>query len=65
MEKAIEEDSILKQIRHQAFEEFTERVREIILNFDNKVITNLKGSMDKRMLIVLSEIKQKGRRTYT
>ena len=60
MEKAVEEDSITKKIRHQNFEDFMERVIEIILNSDNKVITNLIGSMDKRIKML---IKCKGGRT--
>lgn len=58
--KAIVEDTKRKNITKETFDEFSSRVKDIIVNFDKKTINSLIGSMDKRIKAV---IKAKGERT--
>ena len=57
---AIEEDTKKKNITKQTFEEFSARVKNILLNFDRETINGLIGNMEKRIKAV---IKRKGQRT--
>ena len=52
--KAIKEDAIQKQIRSETFTQFSERVRDIIVNYPVKKIDRIIGSMDKRVQMVIT-----------
>ena len=58
--KAVQEQARDKMIKSETFAEFSARVRDTIVNFDRKIISNLIGNMDKRIRAV---IKCKGGRT--
>ena len=60
LEKALRDDAKKKNIRKETFQEFSARIRNIVVNYDNTVISNLIGSMDRRIKAV---IKAKGQRT--
>lgn len=47
--KRLMQDALDKQIKKETFEEFSNRVKETILNFDKQYINKLIGSMDKRI----------------
>ena len=55
-------DALDRNITHEKFEDFSERVRSTILNMDRGVIDKTIASMDKRMDIIIS--KKGGRTRY-
>jgi len=57
--EAIHEDTIVKEIRYETFEDFSARVHEIIINFPNTEIDKIINSMDRRIGQI---IKAKGNR---
>ena len=58
--KALEEDTKQKHVKSETFDQFSARVRNIIVNFDRNIINKLIGNMHKRVKAV---IKSKGERT--
>jgi transposase len=58
--RALAKDSIEKNVTSQTIEEFEERLRGIIVNFDSDLINRCIGSMDRRVREV---IKRRGGRT--
>jgi len=57
--KAIVEDTKKKNITNETFKEFSDRVKNIMVNFDISTIDNIIGSMDRRVNAI---IKAKGQR---
>lgn len=58
--REVERDSIARKLTSQTIEEFEERVRNIIVNFDTQTINRCIGNMDRRIREV---IRRKGGRT--
>lgn len=55
----LEKDALDKQITHETFDQFSNRVERTIMNFDIKVIDRTIESLNKRMDLI---IKRRGRR---
>ena len=58
--REVERDSIARKLTSQTIEEFEERVRNNIVNFDTQTINRCIGNMDRRIREV---IRRKGGRT--
>lgn len=53
VKKAIKQDTIEKHITFESFEEFSARVKNIIVNYPNRKIDKIIESMDKRINMVI------------
>ena len=59
VERKLQYDAITKKITHETFEEFSERVRKTMVEFETAAINKIINSMHKRMKLI---IKNKGQR---
>ena len=55
----LEQDALCKQITHETFEQFSDRVEKTLCNIDPKLIDRTNDSMKKTIELI---IKRRGRR---